>query len=490
MSKRDLALVQQNDIAPTVLRGGRSRVNSSSTTDPDTATENHQKVRTPSPPDTDSDPQVDSECEIFFNTSQGSQPGEHGTMDADQIKALIAQQVTEQVGDQVADQVAEYSQQMENRLLTLENDKLRLQNELLQLKNAQSVSGTDLVNAMKNIKISSITTNIPVPSFNPKKMTAEAFLNDCEKYFASVGHQRVAYIGLIKPLLSETEKGWYNHAGHLAPNWNQFRELFLARFETFIDRDMRTKELANKRQRLTEPTETFIYEVFELAKQCYPTQTTEENIRYAQKALHPRLSTILGTGFKTTPAELIQACQHATQILEQSDRTERRHDQYPPMTEAEKDARLKRKGESTNTKSSPSKDESAQGSKGHGKFQSRGRGKFRGNGRGSGSKDNTGRDRSQSHDSDSNDNEKEKPSGSDPEARSRSNTRGRKPRHANPSANQTKCYKCDGFGHIAKNCASNTGTVSCVWNEDREIYVPVMFMDKEDSDDLNEEGRK
>lgn len=348
--------------------------------------------------------------------------------------------------------------------------------EILTLKTKTMVEPQAVMDALRSVRLSAITTNVNKPRYNPRRMTADSFLTECERYLKSLQHDEKNFVDLIKTILTETEQSWYSHVGHKAKDWDDFKQMYKNRFETWHEQDLRLSELKNRKQQIFESTETFIYQMIDLAKNCFPTETEAQLVRHAQQALHPSLGAIIGADFKPNAAELIQTCQQATRIV-QSQNPNDFYKKVPPMTDFDRNSRQRGKPKSNNqtynqTNPSPPKLQFESTANGRGKSR-RGRGRF--HARGGFNRNFNNKPQMGSRNTEGNLDQQ-------PSTSAQAIARD-KARQMNPSAKQRKCLKCGGQGHIAKQCATKVGYSMTMYAEDDSDYSDSQ------QKDLNSSGR-
>lgn len=339
------------------------------------------------------------------------------------------------------DQRNEIHEMMELRfgaeISTLQQTNKKLELELAKLKTAHAIDPQDLLDKLSNLRVTAVTTDIPRPSFNPKKMTAESFLQDCERYFNSLGHtDKTMFMSMTKQLFNDTQKGWYDHQGRHAKDWDEFKKQFADRFDGNCEKEERLYELTTRKQKVHEPTEVFIYEMVQLAKYCFIGLKEEEYVEYAQRALHPSLGMILGTNKRTTVPELVSACGEVTKILHDT------QEDYPPMTE-----------EDENNGQDKNRDEEESSATYYNEYNS------------DEETSNFQQDNTETYDEEENINE--------PETENCSDSYGKDHKEkyqssstfisTNPSGQVVKCQRCSGYGHKLEECPTKERVAMCIW---------------------------
>ena len=317
-----------------------------------------------------------------------------------------------------------------------------------------------LAEAMKELRVTSISSEIKIPVFNSKKTTAEAYMTEVERYFTALGHQPPQYLYLVKSILSNESKPWAEHVLRIVKTWDEFKVEFIKRFDSWIDANERIKALQSREQKIYEATEFFIYEMVRLAKLVSPNETEEESVQRAKLALYPRLRTALGPTTFQTPDALFQAVRLVHGNLEAEDRLNNVKSKIPPLMKENHDNKNRQEEEGKNKNPESGSNSNSKDGNSYGNSCSTSRGGSRWRGRGNyysrGNYNNNGQQNSKPE-STSTGNGRNMQSG--PSASSEAAISGNSQSKGNwtENANKIKCYKCSGMGHVAKSCPSQTG---------------------------------
>jgi len=336
------------------------------------------------------------------------------------------------------------------RLTALENACVLLtNNQANQGSNAnQAGANQPLVNAItdafKAIRLTSVTSNLPVPKFDTKKTTATAYLTEVERYFAAQNHTPDQFLYLIKSIMPQDLKVWYDYCGVYANDWVSFKAQFIAKYDNWDAQNERITLLQSKEQQLSESTESFIYEMLRLAFLCNPLEPMECSVQRAQNSLFPPLRLALGTEKFTTVDDLMQACRRVYRSIQANDRMSRTQTALPPLTKADMEKKDDKKVEnrfsgsrvdqSAGKTTNPSSSGSYRGPKSFKNFyQVR---------KDNETKKNTGNFNTQRKWN----NQKQEKNGS------QDNTN-----RTNKPVNMRRCLKCHGYGHNEKACPTSEG---------------------------------
>ena len=329
---------------------------------------------------------------------------------------------------------------------------------------------TAIANAFKNVKISSVQTNIKIPKFHPQFMTADNYLTELERYFDAT-QQHKNYLSVVSSVLDPEHRNWFMHMQNKIKSWAQFKTEFIARYDGWYQSSRRLSELKSRQQTLNHSTERFIYDMVQLSKSCFPHETDEAyHVKHAQAALHPRLRVALGATLHDSVLDLIQACEITTANLLATDELANIKNQVPPMYEHEK--RKNNNEQKTSEKSD--NQQQARASKSDSQLHQNNRGKGRGQHRGRGFFS-----RSQSRSSSPNRVQQEETSANTSKSANRGNYHRqtdnrnsyRPSTHNNetPSSKPEICAKCGGRGHSPTNCPSKFGLATCVWTNGKWV---------------------
>ena len=332
--------------------------------------------------------------------------------------------------------------------IKLQNTEIELRITQQQLQDAQISTPqsivdpiAELISALSGLRALSAAPISP-PRFDSKKVTAKNFLTRIEDFLKLLNFSETDFKSAVRGYLPHDCKSWYDANAANFQDWDDFKVQFETRFDSNLEKCKRLRILTTCCQSVNDPTETFIYEQFELAKNCFPGVDEKDLIPYIQDSLHPRLLSIIGTTYSPNVTDLIRNCKIATKRLVDVDRMEMKKIDVPYMQPDEG-----RSGSSHNQRHEEEAGRSGVASQ-RDASTSQGK-KFRG---GYKEKENRDNGRSQSgrgENSNKNDNQGNLQSQSD---NSISGSSQNKP---NPPQNPLRCYRCQGYGHKQKDCPSD-----------------------------------
>ncbi len=184
---------------------------------------------------------------------------------------------------------------------------------------------------LPTVRVRQANINIKIPNYDPLRKTATGYLEEVEAYFKSQGVEEAEFLEVVSTVLEDHTISWLRSKRVIGYTWAQFKADFTARFDGVAAQQRRQNYLVTRKQREDEPVETFVWEMMDLAKQVFPTETTAESVERCRSALHPRLKVALMELTTFTAEHLIDRCQSVIQDLRALDRVEGRSSELPPM---------------------------------------------------------------------------------------------------------------------------------------------------------------
>ncbi|CAL8081980.1 unnamed protein product [Orchesella dallaii] len=262
-----------------------------------------------------------------ISTSTLSENTTTNTMDIDEVTALINQRVAEAI------QANNIEHEATQREKDTELDRLRIDNDVLLQKLQNPSPNRALTSALSGLGIvaaNAITAERP--KFKEGRTPPEEFLRDVEGFLTSHGYKQEHFITMVKTLLPEDLRRWYDYVLPLCKDWPAFRAQFKSRYGGFLEFEKRVTELQTRFQKYNEPTEKFIYDMVQLSKYCYELDKVEANhVQRAQSKLIPELQLAIGTTPFASVLALVYACDVATRTLEAKDKIAKRPFTIPPL---------------------------------------------------------------------------------------------------------------------------------------------------------------
>ena len=332
--------------------------------------------------------------------------------------------------------------------IKLQNTEIELRNTQQQLHDAQISTPqsivdpvAELVSALSGLRASSAAPISP-PRFDSRKVTAKNFLKRMEDFLKLLNFSETDFKFAVRGYLPHDCKSWYDANAANFQDWDDFKVQFETRFDSNLEKCKRLSILTTRCQSVNDPTETFIYEQLELAKNCFPGVEEKDLIPYIQDSLHPRLLAIIGTNYSPSVTDLIRDCEIATKRLVDVDRMEKKKIDVPYMQPDERrsgsshsqkyEEEADGSGVASQRDASTSKENNSRG--GYKRRGNSGNGRSRRGRREESNKDDNQVNLQSQRDSSSSASSQHKP---------------------NPPQNPLKCFRCQGYGHKQKDCPSD-----------------------------------
>jgi len=157
-----------------------------------------------------------------------------------------------------------------------------------------------------NVSVSNVNQNVPVPTFNPKTMTADTYLSDLESYFTTQGIRKEIWLSTVGTLLYNEFKLWYNYKRKEIEDWAEFKREFRSQFDTAAHKTDRSVLLLTKVQKDNETVQSYVWAMMELARQVNPTEPVEDSVLRARDGLLPSIRKLIRSLPAWTPEKLIE----------------------------------------------------------------------------------------------------------------------------------------------------------------------------------------
>jgi hypothetical protein len=334
-----------------------------------------------------------------------------------------------------------------------------------------------MVDAIKSIRINTTHTT-PLPKFNINKTTAAEFLEkkEVERYYTACNFHQNQYLYLVKTVLPFEVKLWWDHYKDTVTTWEEFKGLFIAKYDTCLQANERMRILQTRTQRAKEPTDAFIYEMIKMSKIVYPHEPMQQAIERTRNALFHRLRVGLGAQCFTAPEEMLEAIRLVHAGLSAQDKANNSKFELPPITTYNRSDNYNKNKSNQNKKDL--NQHKSNGKDQEDSTQSRGRApfSFRGNGRfGRGGYSSRGNQSSSRGSTNSVVNNTNRQSGIEPSKSNRGGHHGSNTGKQVDKLADVQCLKCRGFGHLIKNCPTKGG-------------IPMAALEEEDQYEVQNEG--
>jgi hypothetical protein len=334
---------------------------------------------------------------------------------------------------------------------------------------AQQVAANRIVHEHR---VSTTNTHIAIPVYNHKTMTSDTFLQKCRTYLLAQGHAPAIFHELLPMILQGEYKLWYDSICSTINDWNDFRTAFKHRYDNDMIQRSRQRLLHTRRQGSNDPTEQFVYEMINLARQIDPLEELEVSLKRARDALLPDIAALVGDCNPWTLDNLLERCSSAHELLNRQSRLkEKKPADIPPL----KGLREELEKKDSNNRNGSHRGNRNDSFRGRGSFRGRHYGHF-----------NNRESFQQRYNNQPRENEGD---GRNNEVRSyRGNDRNRGGRNGNRNTDMSriKCNKCQKFGHFARDCRS-AGFVMTMPrgnnNEQSLNYVQILHPPSDDSNE-------
>jgi hypothetical protein len=170
-------------------------------------------------------------------------------------------------------------------------------------------------NGQMQVKFTNTNTNIDIPVYDSRKMTADTFIQKCRTYFTAQGYNPAQFHELLPMIFKDEYKLWYDSICIEIDSWDKFVEAFKRRYDNDTVKRERCKILHTRRQTINDPSEQFIFEMVNLAKQIDPLESEEVCLKRARDALHPDIAAIVGDLHSWTLDTLLERVAFAHQLV-------------------------------------------------------------------------------------------------------------------------------------------------------------------------------
>lgn len=153
----------------------------------------------------------------------------------------------------------------------------------------KNVPGAAAPAQTSTIKVRQVNTNIEPPSYHHRQMTTDTFFKDWDKYFKAPGYDETGYHTYVGGVLKNEYKLWHNAVTSEINNWDDFKEKFKKRFDDTNAQRHRTQRWYANKQRLHDPCYQYVYEMYALGKQIEETASELELLSHIRSSLFPSI---------------------------------------------------------------------------------------------------------------------------------------------------------------------------------------------------------
>jgi len=132
------------------------------------------------------------------------------------------------------------------------------------------------------------------------------FLKEVERYYVASGYQHSEYLYLVKTLLPYNVKLWLDHYKDSIKTWKEFKEAFIAKYDTCSQANESKQLLNTRKQNSNGPTDSYIYEIMKLSKVVYPHEPIQQAVKRTRNGMFHRLQIRLGAQVFESPEDLLE----------------------------------------------------------------------------------------------------------------------------------------------------------------------------------------
>jgi hypothetical protein len=157
-----------------------------------------------------------------------------------------------------------------------------------------AVLAARLTAANQGVRVTNFNTCIEVPIYDSKKMTSGSFFKQCRTYLNSQGYPQANHHEYLPILMKNELQWWYDSVSSEIQTWNDFETRFSARYDNAIIRAERARLLHSRQQQQSDPSEQFIYDLYNLSKQVNPLEEEKVILLRIKEALVPDISALVG----------------------------------------------------------------------------------------------------------------------------------------------------------------------------------------------------
>jgi hypothetical protein len=169
-----------------------------------------------------------------------------------------------------------------------------------------AVLAARLTAANQGVRVTNFNTCIEVPIYDSKKMTSASFFKQCRTYLNSQGYTQANHHEYLPILMKNELQWWYDSVSSEIQNWNDFETRFSARYDNAIIRAERARLLHSRQQQQSDPSEQFIYELYNLSKQVNPLEEEKVLLLRIREVLVPDISALVGDFHPWTLDKLLE----------------------------------------------------------------------------------------------------------------------------------------------------------------------------------------
>jgi hypothetical protein len=190
-----------------------------------------------------------------------------------------------------------------------------------------------VADANRIVKVTNVNANIPIPFYNSKTMTSATYFKKCRSYLTAQGYEPAQFHDLLPMIMKGEFKLWFDSISHGVNSWDDFTNKFRSRYDNESVQNERRRILYSRKQRMSDPTEHFIYEMVNLGKQIDPDESEESCLKRARDALIPEIAKFVGELSEWTLDKLLERVDAVHDMIERDNRMKKKESriEIPPL---------------------------------------------------------------------------------------------------------------------------------------------------------------
>ena len=139
----------------------------------------------------------------------------------------------------------------------------------------------------QTIVLSNLKSEVPI--FDPATMSGETFLRKVQRFFRMKGISEEHWLDVVALMLKGDQELWFEWKQETLITWDDFYIEFLNKFDTEELKTARRTALYTRKQKITEPFETFAFEMANLYQQVHPNAEEEQIASHVREMLYPEI---------------------------------------------------------------------------------------------------------------------------------------------------------------------------------------------------------
>jgi len=220
-----------------------------------------------------------------------------------------------------------------------------------------------VANAGRVVRVSNINTSVDLPKYDHRRMTSDTFFQQCQNYLNAQEYEEANHYKMLPIIFKGEMKLWYDSVSSNISDWDDFKTEFSRKFDSNLIQRERNRILHSKRQTMLDPSEEFVYQSYNLAKQVDPTEDDRVTLERIRDSLFPEICALVGDIHPWNLNTLLDKVAHAHSLIDKRfQRNKYQEPRHPPLKGLREDLVKLQQRQNDNLRAS----------------SSRGRGNFRG----------------------------------------------------------------------------------------------------------------